>query len=154
VLILSEDFISKKYPMEELQLLLARNRQGVKLMPVFYDVLWENLSAKADRYKIEAGEAGTEDPALKLQWYHDLQELKRITGFRPDQVRCFHPLHVFIIFTLTWVARQQIMCGSKAMDSPSLMTHWCLLPEYCVDHMAHKRACIGQTRDAALYASL
>jgi hypothetical protein len=86
VVILSTHFIRKKYPMEELHLLLERDRQAsgtrAKVLPVFYDITPGDLK---ETYKEYAAAAGDD---LKQQWARNLKILARITGIRPDQVRC------------------------------------------------------------------
>jgi hypothetical protein len=97
VIVLSKEFISKKYPMEELRLLLKRradsgvDRPNVRLMPAFYGVAWEDVDKKAKLYRNPTDEMVTNtDPAIRAlwpQWARDLDTLKRITGCRKDQVR-------------------------------------------------------------------
>jgi hypothetical protein len=89
VLVLSKAFIGKRYPMEELQLLLEWRRQGseAKLLPVFYDITWEVIDSSVKEYKRTASsEADSHKAAQKRQWAQDLEELEGITGIRPDQV--------------------------------------------------------------------
>jgi hypothetical protein len=93
---LSNEFISKPYPMEELHLLLEWQRQGspAKLLPVFYGLTYNVLKEKIDEYKVSA--FGTQEqqrtqPWAKdveelRQWLKDLEELLTITGHRKDQV--------------------------------------------------------------------
>jgi hypothetical protein len=82
VLVLSKEFISKRYPMEELRLLLEWRRQGspAVLLPVFHSVDCEEVGRRAAEY-----EAATSDPH-KQQWAKDLKEVLGITGARADQV--------------------------------------------------------------------
>jgi hypothetical protein len=86
VVILSEEFISKKHPMAELQLLMERHNkggvQGAKeavVMPVFYGVTLEKLKARADAY-------GESKDDRQRQRQRDLAALMGITGHRIDQV--------------------------------------------------------------------
>jgi hypothetical protein len=57
VVVLSKEFISKRYPMEELQLLLKWRRQGskVQLLPVFLDITYKDLNNQLKLYKTAAG---------------------------------------------------------------------------------------------------
>jgi hypothetical protein len=89
VLILSQEFISKKYPMEELQLLLEwRRAEGskMKLLPVFYAINYETLGEKVKEYKSAAAGSSAEQLLRRQQWVEDLQGLQGITGLRKDQV--------------------------------------------------------------------
>jgi hypothetical protein len=115
VVVLSEAFIGKPYPMEELHLLLEWRSKGsaVRLLPVFYDITWEDFHSKVQEYGASSSEAerqrskdlselgsiATSDVAAseqrcqeaagarrKQQWVEDLGELEGITGIRPDQV--------------------------------------------------------------------
>jgi hypothetical protein len=79
VVVLSKDFIRKKYPMEELHLLVERRSRNVRLLPVFYDISFDDLSNKIKQYE----NTFSRD---KQQWARDLSKLKVITGNRPDQV--------------------------------------------------------------------
>jgi hypothetical protein len=81
VLVLSKAFISKKYPMEELQLLLEWRRSGspAVLLPVFHGVDCDEVGRKAAEYELATDQR-------KQQWAKDLKEVSRITGARPDQV--------------------------------------------------------------------
>jgi hypothetical protein len=89
VLLLSKAFISKKYPMEELHLLLEWQRQGspAKLLPVFYDVTHKDLCAKILELKAAAW-ITAEERLLRKQWVDDLEGLLGITGIQKDQVGC------------------------------------------------------------------
>ena len=89
VIVLSKEFISKPYPMEELQMLLERRRQGstAVLLPVFYDVTWEEVSQKAEQYTNAWWQRST-----KQQWAADLGELAAISGIRLDQVQTAAPI--------------------------------------------------------------
>jgi hypothetical protein len=119
VVVLSKEFISKKYPMEELRLLLhwreAATAQGsgsAKLL-LLYHMTYEELGAQAEVYRrAAAGEMAAElhreqwagnmeklgqwaEDLEKLgQWAEDLEKLGGITGFRKDQVGR-SPLHHF-----------------------------------------------------------
>jgi hypothetical protein len=86
VVVLTKHFISKKYPMEELHLLLERDRQGTRatLLPFFYGISTEDLGAKVEEYL--KAPTDDEEQQLKLQWAKDLTALGGITGPRPDQV--------------------------------------------------------------------
>jgi hypothetical protein len=90
VLVLSKTFISTSYPMEELQLLLERrlmqNSNSV-LLPVFYDVEWQEVHDKVLKYKKAAAAATTpaEQELLDTFW-KDIEEMAHITGVRKDQV--------------------------------------------------------------------
>jgi hypothetical protein len=106
ILILSKEFISKPYPMEELHMLLHWQRQGspVKLLPVFYSISPEGITAQIDKYQAAAGWGGrlrnlwgnTTGSQCEQQWAADLQGLQQwvtdleklggITGVRSDQV--------------------------------------------------------------------
>jgi hypothetical protein len=52
VVVLSKEYISTQYPMEELQLLLHWRKQGskAKLLPVFFDLDYDGLSKTAGHY--------------------------------------------------------------------------------------------------------
>jgi hypothetical protein len=82
VVVLSKEFISKPYPMEELQLLLEWQRQGspAVLLPVYHGIAYEGVINQAAEYQ-EAGK-GTR----QRQWAKDLSLLANITSFRADQV--------------------------------------------------------------------
>jgi hypothetical protein len=91
VLILSKEFVSKKYPMEELQLLMAWQKEGspARLLPVLYHITFEELNEKVEEYKAAllsgGGVEGDEQCRLE-QWVQDLTDLQRHTAFRKDQV--------------------------------------------------------------------
>jgi hypothetical protein len=90
VLWLSRDFISKRYPMEELHLLLHWRQQGSKvaLLPVLHDLTYQNLLSVTAEYKA-AHASSSEEQVLRKQWGKDLEELGGITALRKDQVlRC------------------------------------------------------------------
>jgi hypothetical protein len=113
VLMLSEEFISKKYPMEELQLLLEwrwQDKAGLKLrkqgtraelVPVFYDLTYQDLSQTIAEHNRKAAQGTEEDQQRMRQWVKDLKKLQGITGLRQDQVlqhallslRCSAELH-------------------------------------------------------------
>jgi hypothetical protein len=87
IVMLSEDFIRKKHPMAELQLLMERHSKdgvhGTKkavVMPVFYRGTLEKLSAAATAY-------GASKDEQQRQWQRDLAAVMGITGHRIDQVR-------------------------------------------------------------------
>jgi hypothetical protein len=103
VVVLSKEFISKRYPMEELQLLLHWQRQGSSavLLPVLYDMSYEELGAQITLYKQAA--TGKVKPLKDLwakqhwskdlptqqqlmQWVEDLGKVAGITGFQEKQV--------------------------------------------------------------------
>jgi hypothetical protein len=105
VVVLSKEFISKPYPMEELHLLLHWQQLGspAKVLPVFYDISYEQLGARAALYKraaagemtlvegLWAKEQWAKDlkiptPSQLCQWVEDLGKLGGITGFRENQV--------------------------------------------------------------------
>jgi hypothetical protein len=101
VLVLSKDFISKSYSMKDLQLLLELQRQGspAVLLPVFYEMSFDDLGPQADLYKKAAagqvallGEQWSKDmkvpsPHQLQQWAEDLDKLRGvITGFQENQV--------------------------------------------------------------------
>jgi hypothetical protein len=118
VVVLSKEFISKKYPMEELQLLLhwrdaaEKNAQdaaqdtaqergvvSAKLLPVFYDMSYEELGKQVAVYqKAAAGQMPQQELRKQIwaadvdklgQWVEDLKKLGGVTGLRKDQVcRC------------------------------------------------------------------
>jgi hypothetical protein len=76
VLVLSEAFIGRPYPMAELQLLLDRRQQHPScealLVPCFFGVKWEDVNAKANKYKTKCGNEQSE--AQWRQWARDLAE--------------------------------------------------------------------------------
>jgi hypothetical protein len=86
VLVLSEEFITTFYPMEELHLLMERQRQGSQaaLLPVFYDVTWEQVHASVLKLKAKPDGAPAQD--LQPISAQELEDLAGITGMRPDQV--------------------------------------------------------------------
>jgi hypothetical protein len=95
VLLLSKEFVSKPYPMEELQLLLGWKRQGspAKLLPVFYNLTCKDLYTIIARYKAEAAQGSAFEHVQKKQWVEDLEGLLGITGLRNDQVFTLHLPH-------------------------------------------------------------
>jgi hypothetical protein len=88
VLLLSKELISKEYPMEELHLLLEWQRQHspAKLLPVFYDLTWQDVYDKATDYKAAATKGSEAEQLRTKHWVDDLEGLLRITGIRKDQV--------------------------------------------------------------------
>jgi hypothetical protein len=82
VLLLSEGFISDSGSMEQLRLLLERNRSATKavLLPVFYGISLAEVKQKSAAYK-----DATRD-AAKQQWAQDLATLARIRGVHLEQV--------------------------------------------------------------------
>jgi hypothetical protein len=86
VVVLSQEFTSKQYPMEELQLVLQWQQQGsaAKLLPVFHGITYEEVISIIKQYQ-QALEG-----SLEVQWAKDLSLLCDITGARSDQVR-FRP---------------------------------------------------------------
>jgi hypothetical protein len=90
VLVLSKTFISNAYPMEELQLLLKRrlkqNSNSV-LVPVFYDVEWQEVHDKVTEYKVAAAAANTAAEKQRLDaFWKGMEDMAHITGIRQDQV--------------------------------------------------------------------
>jgi hypothetical protein len=87
VVVLSEAFVSKPYPMEELELLLRWQEAGSKavLLPVLYDLRYEELVAKVGRYRA-AADGAPEEQQLRQRWADSLDRLQHITGMRKDQV--------------------------------------------------------------------
>jgi hypothetical protein len=105
VVVVSKEFISKPYPMEELQLLLHWQSQGspAVMLPVFYHISLEQLGQNIAVYKLAA--AGKRTPLQRAwakeqwskdfkmptpqqlgQWAEDLGRLHGTTGVREDQV--------------------------------------------------------------------
>jgi hypothetical protein len=76
VLVLSEAFISRPYPMAELQLLLDRRQQHPScealLVPCFFGVEWKDVDAKANEYETKSGNEQCE--AQWRQWARYLVE--------------------------------------------------------------------------------
>jgi hypothetical protein len=108
VLIISQEFVSKRYPMEELRLLLAWRGQGSKgvLLPVLYDLTYQDLLNMIAEYNKEAAAASSsEEQALKRQWARDLGELAGITK---DQV-----LHVTAVTACTRAQGGPACCATK-----------------------------------------
>jgi hypothetical protein len=96
ILIISKDFVRKKYPMQELHILLRRWQDGgAPLVPVLYGVTVEQLGDIQRQYGEGAWGAAGEKPASAVlaRWAEDLQLLQRCTMIRPDQV-----LQLFLYF--------------------------------------------------------
>jgi hypothetical protein len=90
VLVLSRTFINNAYPMEELQLLFKRclkQNSGSVLVPVFYDVEWQEVHDKVEEYKAAATAATTaaEKERMDAVW-KGLEAIAHTTGIRKDQV--------------------------------------------------------------------
>jgi hypothetical protein len=89
VLILSKEFVRKRYPMQELRILLQRwEAEGVALVPVLYGVTLEQLKDIRRAYDQERWCVAEKKPAHAVLdgWAGDLQRLLRCTMIRPDQV--------------------------------------------------------------------
>jgi hypothetical protein len=90
VLVLSEAFIHNAYPMEELQLLLKRRLKqdsNSVLVPVFYDVEWQDVRDKVTEYKAAAAAATTAAEKQRLDaFWKGMEDMAHITGIRTDQV--------------------------------------------------------------------
>jgi hypothetical protein len=94
VVVLSEDFMEKDWPMEELQLVLERHGnmpEKARIVPVFHGSLsTSRVLEKAEEHTLKAGKLkaqGREQQAAQLQqWAADLRVLAGITGVRSDQV--------------------------------------------------------------------
>jgi hypothetical protein len=86
VLVLSKEFISKPYPMQELQLLLHWRAHGsvAQLLPVYHGITYEEVGSTIAQYQ------ETQEGTIEWQWAKDLSLLCNITGARTDQVRV-HP---------------------------------------------------------------
>jgi hypothetical protein len=108
VLVLSKEFISKPYPMEELQLLLQwrevaqeAGTSSAKLLPVLYHMSCDELVAQAEVYSRAAAGKMLEEELRTMspkwaghtdklgQWAEDLVHLGGIAGLRKDQVGKF-----------------------------------------------------------------
>jgi hypothetical protein len=74
VLVLSEEFITTPYPMEELQLLIGRHVVGSKavLLPVPWDINWADVKDWAAHCK----QAVTGEDGRQQDWAHLLEELQ------------------------------------------------------------------------------
>jgi hypothetical protein len=98
VVVLSEAFVSKPYPMEELELQLRWKEAGSKavLLPVLFDLTYEQLQEKVGQYRRAAGETRERQQLLR-QWAAILGKLEHITALRKDQVRPTLPLHPFAL---------------------------------------------------------
>jgi hypothetical protein len=90
VVILSREFVRKKYPMQELRILLQRwQAQGVELVPVLYGISVEDLLHMRQLYSNEPWCVAEAMPAGSVLdgWAEDLQQLSLCTMIRSDQVR-------------------------------------------------------------------
>ena len=90
VLVLSSDFVRKRYPMEELALLLKRKRQeqGFRLLPVLYGITYEQCRSLPEGYHSEDWVLKGDKPGENIlqQWAAAVKELLDITAVRQDQV--------------------------------------------------------------------
>ena len=90
MVVLSTDFVRKRYPMEELALLLKRKRedQGFRLLPVLYGITYEQCTSLPQGYHTdEWGLKGGKPADDILQgWAAAVEELLNITAVREDQV--------------------------------------------------------------------
>jgi hypothetical protein len=89
-LVLSKEFVTKRYPMEELQKLLEHRRKGsdVRIVPVFYPLDYAGVSDVKEGYKTKLDSTSK----LQPQWLEDLETLLRATSkvHRGGVVRVLH----------------------------------------------------------------
>jgi hypothetical protein len=91
VLIISKEFLRKKWPMEELAALLARHRRGdVTLVVAMYQLTWDQVKDVRGMYDREPWCGGEARPECLDGWVALVEELMHsVTVIRVDQVR--HP---------------------------------------------------------------
>jgi hypothetical protein len=77
VVVLSTEFITKPYPMEELQLLMERHRQGSEavLLPVFLTASYEDIGDKGRQYSEARKHLAAQQADQTFQWGDYLESL-------------------------------------------------------------------------------
>ena len=91
VVVLSEEYVRKRHPMEELKLLVLRKRAKKDcfcLLPVLYGITYEQCSSLATEYHSEPWVGDADKPAKEIlsQWADCVKELLEVTAIREDQV--------------------------------------------------------------------
>ena len=91
VVVLSPEFVRKKSPMEELEILLARHRadpRSVLVLPVWYGIDYQRVCNLEAGYHSEEWVGGQAKPApdVLARWAKTVRELLNTTAVRDDQV--------------------------------------------------------------------
>jgi hypothetical protein len=95
VVVLSAEFVRKKFPMRELGIFLerkARDPDSVVIIPVFYELTVEQCDNLEQLYDSEPwptspGVPKVEDRGVLKRWAADVKKLLEYTGVRLEQVR-------------------------------------------------------------------
>jgi hypothetical protein len=96
VVVLSQEFVRKKYMMRELRMFLdrkARDPSSIVIIPVFHELTVEqcyNLEQLYDSepWPISPGVPKVEDKGVLKGWAEDVKMLLEIAGAKIEQVRC------------------------------------------------------------------
>ena len=91
VVVLSPEYVRKNCPMEELELLLARQRAApgsVRVVPVWYKLNEQQCSDLEAAYHSEewVGREPKPGPDVLRRWADVVRELSKTTAVRDDQV--------------------------------------------------------------------
>ena len=92
VVVLSPEFVRKRCPMEELEILLARQRAepgSVRVLPVWYGITYQQCCDLEAVYELEENWVGGEPkpaPNVLAHWAGTVRELLKTTAVRDDQV--------------------------------------------------------------------
>ena len=93
VVVLSPEFVRKQCPMEELEILLARQRAdtgSVRVLPVWYGITYQQCCNLEAVYSSKEHWVGGEEkpaPDVLARWASTVRELLKTTAVRDDQVR-------------------------------------------------------------------
>ena len=91
VVVLSPEFLRKKYPMMELDILLARQRAdpgSVRVLPVWYNVTYQQCCNLQTVYHSEKWVGGELKPAQDVldRWANTVRELLNTPAVRDEEV--------------------------------------------------------------------
>jgi hypothetical protein len=98
IILLSKDFVCKKWPMRELHRLLNRLEQpgntSFQIIPVLYGIKYDELSNLPMIHRQYQQQHNRAPDADIAQCIADVERLKRITGLRRNQVSAAGAWHV------------------------------------------------------------
>ena len=91
VVVLSPEFVRKKCPMEELEIIISRKPGSFCLLPVWYGITYKQCSNLSASYSTEPWVGGEDKPAPSVlqHWAGNVKRLLDTVAVRDDQVRTY-----------------------------------------------------------------
>lgn len=128
---MSEDFVTKPYPMNELLLFLQRWKADpteVSLAPVFYPLSVDQCSKiYADEKLWERNDREKPDDSVLKDWENAIAQLCRFTGVTPEMVRHDVPNGTLIYLHL-FTAASEVFGGQFPKETK--IDHYNLMKNY------------------------